>query len=208
MGDVEGVSMGDVEGNETEGSGGWKPRGDDLAANAHLHHSAAEEEALRHPDWLPARVPEVAGALVVFLLVIGVAVGVVLRYAGQGVLGLIELASLSMLILVVLGAVGLSYRDEHVRLELIDMVLGDKGVRRLEPFVDVFQLVVTAVVTYALWEVFRSDLLTGTTLSGELGIARKWVSGTAVICFLLVGVVLVRKLLVDVRALRKDRVRA
>lgn len=200
--------MVDAEDHGTEAPENWKPQDDDLAANAHLHHSAAEEEALRHPGWLPARIPEVVGALVVLLLAVGVAVGVVLRYAGQGVLGLIELASLSMLILVVLGAVGLSYRDEHVRLELIDLLLGEKGVSRLELFVDVVQLLVTAVVAYALWEVFRSDLLTGTTLGGELAIPRKWVSGTAVVCFLLVGVVLVRKSLFDVRVVRKGRTRA
>lgn len=200
--------MEDAERNEAGAPKEWAPPADDLAAAAHLHHSEAEKEALRQPDWLPARIPEAIGALVVFLLVIAVAGGVALRYAGQGVLGLIELASLSMLIMVVLGAAGLSYRDEHVRLELIDSLLGEKGVNRLEIFVDVFQLVVTAVVTYALWEVFRSDLVTGTTLSGELDIARKWVSGTAVICFLLVGVVLIRKMIVDVRVVRRDRVRA
>lgn len=200
--------MGDSERNDAQGHEEWMPSADDIAANAHLHHSEAEEEALRHPNWLPAHIPEVIGASVVFLLAIGVAAGVALRYAGQGVLGLIELASLSMLIMVVLGAAGLSYRDEHVRLELVDSMLGEKGVDRLEIFVDVFQLVVTAVVTFALWEVFRSDLVTGTTLGGELDIARKWVSGTTVICFVLVGVVLVRKMVLDIRVIRRDWARA
>lgn len=200
--------MGDAERNDAEGHEEWMPSADDIAANAHLHHSEAEEEALRHPNWLPARIPEALGALVVFLLVIGVAVGVALRYVGQGVLGLVELASLSMLIMVVLGAAGLSYRDEHVRLELIDSLLGERGVDRLEILVDIIQLVVVAVVTFALWEVFRSDLVTGTTLGGELDIARKWVSGTTVVCFLLVGVVLIRKLVIDIRVVRRDWARA
>lgn len=195
--------MDDAERDKHEESAEWNPSSDDLAANAHLHHSEAEEEALLHPDWLPARIPELIGALVVFLLMIGVAAGVALRYAGQGVLGLVELASLSMLVMVVLGAVGLSYRDEHVRLELVDGMLGEKGVGRLEVVVDIIQLLVTAVVTYALWEVFRSDLVTGTTLGGELDITRKWVSGTAMICFLLVGVVLIRKLIFDVGVVRR-----
>lgn len=180
----------------------WAPEPDDLLAATHLHHSEAEQEAIEHPDWLPAKIPEAVGALVVFLLMIGVAGGVLLRYTGHGVLGLIELASLSMLVVVVLGAAGLSYRDEHVRLEIIDGAIGTKGVQRLEIFVDAVQILVTGVVIYALSEVFRTDLLTGTTLSGELAIPRKWVSGVAVICFVLVLVVLVRKLVVDLRVVR------
>lgn len=182
----------------------WQPDPDDLLAATHLHHSEAEQSALEHPDWLPAKIPETIGALVVFLLMVGVAGGVFLRYAGHGVLGLIELASLSMLVVVVLGAAGLSYRDEHVRLEIVDGALGEKGVNRLELFVDAVQLLVTAVIIYALSEVFRTDLLTGTTLSGELGIPRKWVSGVAVVCFLLVLVVLVRKTIFDIRLVRKS----
>jgi len=147
-------------------------------------------------------VPEALGALTVFILAISVTVGVILRYAGFGVLGLVELAALSMLLIVVLGAAGLSYRDEHVRLELIDAKIGEKNISRLELFVDAFQILVTAVVVFALFEVFRSDLETGTTLSGELDIARKWVSGTAMICFSLVGIVLVRKAVIDIRTVR------
>lgn len=181
----------------------WEPAPDDLLATSHLHHSEAEQDAIAHPDWLPAKIPEAVGALVVFLLMVGVGGGVLLRYAYHGVLGLIELASLSMLVVVVLGAAGLSYRDEHVRLEIIDTAVGRRGIQRLEIFVDVVQILVTAVVIYALSEVLRSDLLTGTTLSGELAIPRKWVSGVAVICFVLVLVVLIRKIVVDLRVIRR-----
>ncbi|WP_068250521.1 TRAP transporter small permease [Janibacter corallicola] len=176
---------------------------EDVLAASHLHHSEAEQEALANPDWLPAKIPEAVGAAVVLILMVGVAVGVILRYTGHGVLGLIELASLSMLVVVVLGAAGLSYRDEHVRLEIIDSALGEKRVGRLELFVDAVQILVTVMVIYALSEVFRTDLMTGTTLSGELDIPRQWVSGVAVICFLLVLVVLIRKVVVDVRVVRK-----
>lgn len=194
--------MADSGRSEPEREEEWGPAPDDLLATTHLHHSEAEQEAIEHPDWLPARIPEAVGALVVFLLMIGVGGGVLLRYTGHGVLGLIELASLSMLVIVVLGAAGLSYRDEHVRLEIIDAAVGKKGITRLELFVDVFQILVTAVVIYALFEVFRMDLMTGTTLSGELAIPRKWVSGVAVVCFVLVLVVLIRKMAVDLRVVR------
>lgn len=173
-----------------------------LTFDTHSNRSGLDKEPLGQSDWLPAKVPEALGALTVFILAISVTVGVILRYAGFGVLGLVELAALSMLLIVVLGAAGLSYRDEHVRLELIDAKIGEKNISRLELFVDAFQILVTAVVVFALFEVFRSDLETGTTLSGELDIARKWVSGTAMICFSLVGIVLVRKAVIDIRTVR------
>lgn len=195
--------MADTERTGPDREDGPAPGEEDVLAASHLHHSEAEQEALDNPDWLPAKIPETIGAVVVLVLMVGVAAGVLLRAAGHGVLGLVELASLSMLVVVVLGAAGLSYRDEHVRLEIIDAALGEKRVNRLELFVDTVQILVTAVVIYALSEVFRTDLMTGTTLSGELDIPRQWVSGVAVICFLLVLVVLIRKVVVDVRVVRK-----
>lgn len=195
--------MGNTEHEESHDDEHRQPASEDLVATAKLHHSEFEQEAIEHPDWLPAKVPEAVGAAVVLLLALGVTAGVVMRYSGRGVLGLVELASLSMIIVVVLGAAGLSYRDEHVRLELIDSALGDKRVSRLELFVDAVMLLVTAVVIYALFSVFRLDLSFGTTLSGELGIPRMWVSGVAAICFLLVGVVLIRKTIADVRLVRR-----
>lgn len=195
--------MGNSEHEETHGGQDRQAAPDELVATPVLHHSEIAEEAMEHPDWLPAKIPEVVGAAVVFILALGVAVGVVLRYSGHGVLGLVELASLAMLVITVLGAAGLSYRDDHVRLELIDSALGEKKVSRLELFVDAVMLLVTAVVIYSLFSVFRLDLSFGTTLSGELGIPRMWVSGVATICFLLVGVVLVRKTVADVRLVRR-----
>lgn len=195
--------MSNAEKDPSGDGGEQRPASEDLVATAHLHHSPIDQEAIEHPDWLPAKIPEAIGAGVVLLLALGVGLGAVLRYAGHGVLGLVELASLAMLVVVVLGAAGLSYRDEHVRLELIDGALGEKNVGRLELFVDAVMLLVTLVVIYSLFSVFRLDLSFGTTLSGELGIPRKWVSGVAVICFLLVGIVLVRKTIADVRAVRR-----
>ena len=167
----------------------------DVAHDAHLHHSAAEQEALSHRDWWPVRVPELLAALVVLCLVVGVTIGVVLRVAGEGVLGLVELASLSMLLIVVLGAASLSDLDEHVRLELIDAVAGQSLLRFLDFLGGVIQLVVVGVVVYALQDLFRSDLATGTTTGGELDLKRSWLSGSATVGFALVGLVLVRQLI-------------
>jgi TRAP-type C4-dicarboxylate transport system permease small subunit len=169
----------------------------DVALDSHLHHSDAEREALVKPAWWPVRLSEIAGALVVLALVVGVTAGVVLRASGNGVLGLVELAGISVLVMVVLGTSSLAYRDEHVRLELLDVVAGQKVARALDVFVDVVQLAVVAVVAYALQDLFRSDLSTGTTTGGELGLARSWVSGTATVGFVLVALVMVRKLTRD-----------
>lgn len=195
--------MSNADKDPSRDGGEQRPASDDLVATGHLHYSPIDQEAIEHPDWLPARIPETIGAVVVLLLALGVGLGAILRYAGHGVLGLVELASLAMLVVVVLGAAGLSYRDEHVRLEIIDGALGERNIGRLELFVDAVMLLVTLVVIYSLFSVFRLDLSFGTTLSGELGIPRKWVSGVGVTCFLLVGVVLVRKTIADVRSMRR-----
>ncbi|WP_435199183.1 TRAP transporter small permease subunit [Janibacter sp. GS2] len=177
----------------------------DVARAGHLHQSAAEQEALARPEWWVVRLPETMGALVVLVLVLVVTTGVVLRVVGQGVLGLIDLASVAMLLLVVMGVSSLSYRDEHVRLELIDAVVGPRGKLRLDIFGDVFQLVVVGVVIYALGTTFLSDLQTGTTSAGELDLPRSWLSGAATLGLAFVWIVLVRKTIHDLTHLRTGR---
>lgn len=171
----------------------------DFTHDLHAVESAEEKAALAGPPWLPVRLIEWAGAVLVLLLMVGVTYGVIMRTAGRGVLGLLELAAVSVLLITLLGAPGLTYRDENVRLEIIDMFAGPRVLKVLNIISDVFQLLVVGVIVYAAVNLFQTDLDRGTTLSGELRIRRFWVTGVIALGFAMVGVALIRKLWHDLR---------
>ncbi|NNG18986.1 TRAP transporter small permease [Naumannella sp. ID2617S] len=154
-----------------------------LAPNpAHDLHLAIEQaqHTAPEPTWLPLKVLEFLGGLVVLALMLGVTTAVVLRIFGHGLTGVVELGALSMLFVVLLGAPALAARDEHVRLELVDFFTGPKVLRVLQHFGSMVQLVVTGLLIAAMWQVLQADLRRGTTIGGDLRIERWLISGFAI----------------------------
>lgn len=171
----------------------------DPAHDLHAVESAEEKAALAGPVWLPVRLIEWAGALVVLALMFGVSYGVIMRSAGRGVLGLLELAAIAVLVITLLGAPGLTYRDENVRLEIIDMFASERVLKVLNVISDLITLAVVLVIVYAAFTLFLTDLDRGTTMAGELGLARYWLTGMIALGFAAVAAATVRKLWHDLR---------
>lgn len=151
------------------------------------------------PTWLPMRILEWLGGIIVIVLTLGITISVATRAAGQGLIGVIELAGLAMIFLVILGSPGLALRDEHVRLELADFIVGKKTLKALHYFGLVVQLAVVAMLCFAMWQVLSADLRRGTTVAGDLRLPRYWVSGSAFVGFLFLGLALVRSFVDSVR---------
>ncbi|WP_432557864.1 TRAP transporter small permease [Granulicoccus sp. GXG6511] len=168
---------------------------------AHDLHAAidAEHGEGLPPTWLPMRILEWLGALVIVALTLGISYSVAVRAAGQGLTGAIELAGLAMIFVVILGAPGLALRDEHVRLELADFILGKKALKALHYFGLVFQLVVVVLLCFAMWQVLEADLRRGTTVAGDLRLPRYWVSGSVLAGFVVLGLALIRSFIDSIR---------
>lgn len=157
------------------------------------------DEADDSDVWLLAKVPEWLGAAVVMGLTLLVAYGVVMRMVGHGVTGMVEIAGLSMVVIVLLGTAALAMRDGHVRIEMIDPLLKPAGLKAIKIVSLVIQMVVVAVLTYAMFQTFGKDLDRGTTLGDEVTFPRFYLSGLAMVCFAVLELSLVRKLMLDVR---------
>lgn len=157
------------------------------------------EESSDRKVWLLALIPEWLGALVLIALTLGVTYNVVARFIGHGITGVVELAGVSMIVMVLLGMSALAMRDGHVRLELIDPLLKPTSLKVVNITSVVVQLVVGAVLTYAMYETFSTDLKRGTTIAGDVQMPRMYISGLAMVCFAILEVSLVRKLITDLR---------
>lgn len=179
----------------------------DFTHDIHAVESSEERAAMGGPAWLPVRLVEWAGALVILALMFGVTYGVVMRTAGRGVLGLLELAAVAVLVIALFGAPSLTYRDENVRLEIIDMFASPRVLKVLNIVSDLFQLVVVAVIVYAAVTLFMTDLERGTTMTGELRLKRYWLTGMIALGFAVVAAATIRKLWHDIRGV-PDRGRA
>lgn len=162
-------------------------------------HAVPSDEEATGEKWWPARILDTIGGAIVLLLTIGVTYGVVMRVAGRGVLGLSELAGMAVLVIVLLGAAGMSARDDNVRLEIVDMFAKPRVVNIMSIVSDVITLVVTLVVTYAAFILFLKDMDRGTTMGGELSLSRFWMTGLISFGFAMVSVAVIRKLWREVR---------
>lgn len=190
-----------------------KPSGDDSGVGAeeiaqsppptpaHDLHAAidAEHGEGLPPTWLPLRILEWIGGILVIILTLGISISVAMRAAGQGVIGVIELAGLAMIFIVILGAPGLALRDEHVRLELADFVVGKKALKALHYFGLIVQLAVVTMLCIAIWQVLSVDLRRGTTVAGDLRLPRYWVSGAVLVGFVFLGLALVKSFIDSIR---------
>lgn len=187
---------------QPESSGATRLPDDSVPNPAHDLVAATEPD--RPEAWLPLRVLEYVGGFVVLGMAVLITTSVIMRSMGHGLTGVIELSSVAMLSLVLLGSPALANRDEHVRLELIDMVARKNHLRMLSVFGGLVQLAVTGVLIYAAWMLFQTDLSRGTTVAGELRMPRYWVTGGALIGFLAIAVGVVARMLHELRTHRKD----
>ncbi|RLY93822.1 TRAP transporter small permease [Kocuria tytonicola] len=125
--------------------------------------------------------PRACGAGGRGLLLVGLAilvtVSVFMRTVGAGFVGTVEFGAMAMVLLVALGAPAVAAADENFRLEIVDMFAPPRVVRALDKVALAFQLLVSALVTWFVLSLFLDDLRTGTTMAGELGIQRAWLTG-------------------------------
>ncbi|MGJ3509883.1 TRAP transporter small permease [Enemella sp. A6] len=176
----------------------------DDAVPSPAHDLVAATAPDRPEAWLPLRGLEYLGGFVVLGMALLITASVVMRAMGYGLTGVIELSSVAMLFLVLLGAPALANRDEHVRLELIDMVAKDNHLRLLSIFGALVQLVVIGFLLYATWMLFQTDLARGTTVAGELRMPRFYVTAGAMVGFLALAIGVVVRMLHELRRSRKE----
>lgn len=150
--------------------------------------------------WLLARIPEWLGAVVVVALTLAVTYAVVMRALGHGVTGVVEGAGLAMVIIVLLGMSALALRNGHVRIELIDPLLDSAGLKVVNLVSTAVQMVVAAVLVYAMFETFSTDLARGTTIGTQVPYPRMYVSGLATVCFVILEISLVRRLVREIHS--------
>lgn len=148
--------------------------------------------------WLLALIPEWLGAIILIALTGTVTTAVIMRLAGKGLTGVVEIAGASMVVMVALGTSALAMRDDHVRLEILDPMLTDRSLKVVNLFSVAVQIVVSAMLAWATWLAFLKDSQRGTTLPGELAIPRMYVSGVVAICFIILLLSLIRRLVRDV----------
>lgn len=152
----------------------------DIDAYVETEHSTGQ---LQEPIWIPVRVLAQIAGLLTLVLALFITATVLLRAVDLGVVGAVELSSLSMVVLTVLVIPAVTAADDNFRVEIIDFVVGSRGVHWLNVFGLLVQLFVTAFITFAALELFIHDLDTGTTMAGELYLSRWWMTAIVFIGF-------------------------
>lgn len=158
------------------------------------------EETNDSPVWLLALVPEWTAALALIGLTAAVTVGVIVRYNGNGITGIVEGAGISMVVIVLLSTSALAMRDGHVRLELIDALLRPRALKAVNIFSRIVQILVVAFLCYAMYQAFMTDMSRGTSVPGDVDWPRMYISGLALVCFVILGLSLLRMLARDLRS--------
>lgn len=134
--------------------------------------------------WAPVRVLGQVAGLLVLVLSLFITVTVILRFFDFGVVGSVELAALSMVLVTVLVAPVVTAADDNFRVEIVDLFLPGQVVHKLNIFGLIIQLLVMAFITFAALDLFIHDLDTGTTMAGELYLSRWWMTGIVLIGFI------------------------
>lgn len=148
--------------------------------------SEMEETSDQHKPliWMPARVLGQVSGLLVLILALFITVTVILRFFDFGVVGSVELAALSMVLITVLVVPAVTAADDNFRVEIVDLFSPESVVHRLNIFGLIVQLLVTAFITFAALDLFINDVDTGTTMAGELYLPRWWMTGIVLIGFI------------------------
>lgn len=129
--------------------------------------------------------------LVLLVLAAGVTVSVFFRASGITWTGVFELAAISLVVMTMLTIASLTYRDAHVKVDLVDEIGSRRLGRAFELVASVIQIMVSATVLYATTHMLASDISQGTTFGGDLGLPRAWPGTVLPVSFALVLLVLV-----------------
>jgi len=131
----------------------------------------------------PLRFLQSLDGLLIIALSLFITVVVLLRVAGIGVTGAVELGAMSMVVLVALGIPAVTRADENFRLEIIDFFVSAKTLSRLDAIGLAIQLVVTCAVWLFSVDLFINDVRTQTTMGGEKSLSRYWLTGAVAVGF-------------------------
>lgn len=145
----------------------------DLGGAAESPHDLS---ALPGPALLPQRVLQGIGAAVLLALAVMVTVAVIMRYLGNGIIGVVEIASMCMVIITVLVIPAATVADENFRVEVADFFVGEKTMAGLNVLSIVVQIVVAIFLAVAAVDLLIHDVATLTTMGGELSLPRWWLS--------------------------------
>ncbi|MEJ6548888.1 TRAP transporter small permease subunit [Corynebacterium sp. USCH3] len=126
--------------------------------------------------WLPERALEYLGAVIILVLTVFIAVTVVMRFTGHGVLGAVELSALAMVLITVLVIPAATAADDNFKVEILDMFNRPRLVVVGQLIGAVVQLVVALFLTFSALELLVNDWNTKTTMAGELALHRYWLS--------------------------------
>lgn len=133
-------------------------------------------KALQGPIYLPQRILQGIGAALLLILAVFITVSVIMRYLGNGVLGAVELAAMSMVIITALVIPAATAADENFRVEVADFFAGVKTMKALNVLSIVVQLAVALFLAAAAIDLLIHDIATRTTMGGELSLPRWWLS--------------------------------
>jgi TRAP-type C4-dicarboxylate transport system permease small subunit len=135
------------------------------------------------PTWLPERLLEYLGAVVIIALSVFIAVTVVMRFTGHGVLGAVELSALAMVLITVLVIPAATAADDNFKVEIVDMFNRPRLVVVGQVIGAIVQLVVALFLTFSALELLVNDWTTKTTMAGDLALHRYWLSAAVFIGF-------------------------
>lgn len=138
--------------------------------------SPSSTAELSEKTWVVQRALQGAGGILLFLLAVIVVVSVLMRVIGQGLIGVVELGAISMVVITVLVIPSVTAADENFRVEVIDFFVSQETIRRLDVMGLFLQTIVGVVLTVSAIDLFINDVVTGTTLTGELGVPRMWIT--------------------------------
>lgn len=125
---------------------------------------------------LPQRLLQGAGAAVLLTLAVLVTVAVIMRYLGNGIIGVVEIASMCMVVITVLVIPAATVADENFRVEVADFFVGEKTMAGLNVLSIIVQIVVAIFLAVAAVDLLIHDVNTLTTMGGELSVPRWWLS--------------------------------
>lgn len=149
-----------------------------------------------------AGIMEGFAGVVVLALAIVVIAGTIARAASISLIGAIEVAGVSLVVMTLLVAPALVFRGEHVKIELTNGLGGRRTQLVINIVALVVQILVAAVLLYTTSLLFAHDLVSGTSFLGELRLPRAMLTAVLPLSFTMTLVFLVSQL---VNALRPSR---
>ncbi len=151
-----------------------------------------------------AAVMEGLSGVVVLALALIVTVGVIARSLSIPLVGAIEIAGVTLVVMTLLVAPALIFRDEHVKIELTNGLGGERTQRVIDIIALVFQILVAAVLLYTTFLLFAQDVQRGTAFLGELRLPRAMLTVVLPFSFAMMLVFLVPQLVDKLRPVNRS----